>query len=148
MSLIYEPSSEPLHISAKRLFLNRDSAVRLLTEPDRFSDGVIPCPISLFTNLISQKVFRESFCTSQFSHKFVDLSFIITNLENKSTDLCDFKNTFCEINSDVSTLEVGADKGPRREYLNDCFCACLDVTPLLASHATLSVYPSSIWNEM
>ena len=31
-------------------------------------------------SLISQKVFIKSFSNSQFSHKFVNLSFIITNI--------------------------------------------------------------------
>ena len=39
-------------------------------------------------SLISQKVFRKSFCRSQFLHKFVNLSIIITNIRNELTDLC------------------------------------------------------------
>ena len=42
-----------------------------------------PCTI-----LISQKVFIRSFCKRQFPHKSVNLSFIITNVTNKLTDLC------------------------------------------------------------
>ena len=37
---------------------------------------------------ISQKVFVNSFLKSQSPHKFVNLSFIITNIKNKLTDLC------------------------------------------------------------
>ena len=37
---------------------------------------------------ISHKVFLKSFCRSQFPHKSVNLSFIITNIKNKLTDLC------------------------------------------------------------
>ena len=51
-------------------------------------------------NLISQKMFLKSFCSSQLPHKSVDLSLTITNIKNKLTDLCgnrllqnDFKNT-------------------------------------------------------
>ena len=35
-----------------------------------------------------QKVFIKSFCKSQFPHKSVHLSFIITNVQHKLTDLC------------------------------------------------------------
>ena len=38
--------------------------------------------------LISQKVFIKSFCNSRFPHKSVNLSFIITNIKNKLTDVC------------------------------------------------------------
>ena len=31
------------------------------------------------TDIISHKVFSKSFCSSQFPHKFVNLSFTITN---------------------------------------------------------------------
>ena len=61
-----------------------------------------PPPIS--TRIISQKVFIKSFCKSQFPHRSVELSFIITNLKSKLTDLCGnwllhnvFINTLCEI---------------------------------------------------
>ena len=36
----------------------------------------------------SPKVFIKSFCKSQFLHKFVNLSLIITGTENKLTNLC------------------------------------------------------------
>ena len=39
-------------------------------------------------DLISQKVFVESFCKSQFPHKFVNVSFIIANITNKLTNFC------------------------------------------------------------
>ena len=55
--------------------------------------------------LISQKRLIMSFCKSQFPHKCVNLAFIITNIKNKLTDLCenrllqnDFINTFYAIN--------------------------------------------------
>ena len=38
--------------------------------------------------LISHKVSIKSFGKSQFPHKSVNLSFIITDIKNKSTDLC------------------------------------------------------------
>ena len=38
--------------------------------------------------LISLKVFIKSFCKSQFPHKSVNLSFIITDLKDKLTSLC------------------------------------------------------------
>ena len=37
---------------------------------------------------ISQKVFIKSFCKSEFPHKFVNVSFMITDIENTLTDLC------------------------------------------------------------
>jgi len=40
------------------------------------------------TNLISHKEFLQSFCRSQLPHKSVNLSFTITNINNKLTDLC------------------------------------------------------------
>jgi len=53
------------------------------------------------TSLFSQKVFIKLFYKSQFPHKSVNLSFIITDTKNKVTDLCgnrllpnDFINTF------------------------------------------------------
>jgi len=36
---------------------------------------------------ISQKLFLESLCKSQFPHKSVNLSFILVNIKNKLTDL-------------------------------------------------------------
>ena len=54
--------------------------------------------------VISQKVFIKSFGKSQFTHRSVNLSFSITNLKNKLTDLCgnrllrnNFITTFCGI---------------------------------------------------
>jgi len=38
--------------------------------------------------LITQKVFLKSFFKSQLPYKSVNLSFIITNINNKLTDLC------------------------------------------------------------
>ena len=40
----------------------------------------------LHRNLISQEVFIKSFYTSKFSHKSVDVSFNMTNIQNKLTD--------------------------------------------------------------
>ena len=37
---------------------------------------------------IAQKTFTKSFFQSQFPYKSVNLSFIITNVKNKLTDLC------------------------------------------------------------
>ena len=39
-------------------------------------------------DFISQNLFVKSFCKSQFPHKSVNLSFSITNVKNKFTDLC------------------------------------------------------------
>ena len=69
--------------------------------------------------LILQKVYIKSFRKSQFPDKSVNLSFIITNMHSKLTDLCgnrflqcDFMNTFCEINVDLCPLpsEGGSTK--------------------------------------
>jgi hypothetical protein len=55
-------------------------------------------------DIISPKVFITSFCKSQFLHKSVNLSFIITYIKSKLTDLCGNKllqnysvNTLCGI---------------------------------------------------
>ena len=55
------------------------------------------------TALNSQKVFIMSFCKGRIPHKSVNLSFIITHMKNKLTDLCgnrllpnDIINAFCE----------------------------------------------------
>ena len=54
-------------------------------------------------HLISHRAFIKSFCKSEFPHKSVILSFMITYMKYTSTDLCgncffhnDFINTFCE----------------------------------------------------
>jgi len=54
--------------------------------------------------IISHKVFLKSFRRTQVPHKSVNLSFSVTNTENKLTDLCgnrllqiDFNNTSGEI---------------------------------------------------
>ena len=39
-------------------------------------------------DLISQKVFSKSVCRGQLPHRPVNLSFVITNIKNKLTDLC------------------------------------------------------------
>ena len=61
-------------------------------------------PLNRFKIVGFQKVFTTSFCKCQFPHKFVNLSFIITNINNKLTDLCgnyllenDLINAFCEM---------------------------------------------------
>ena len=53
---------------------------------------------------MSHKAFSKSFCKSQFPHKFVNVSIIITDISNKFTDLWgngllqnDFMNCLCEI---------------------------------------------------
>jgi len=63
--------------------------------------------------ILSQAVFIKSFCKSQVPHKSVNLSFIITNVKNKLTDLCgngllknDFINTFCEMGLDNGTPQT------------------------------------------
>jgi len=40
------------------------------------------------SELISQRVSTKSFCTNQFPHKSVNVSFVITNINNELTDLC------------------------------------------------------------
>ena len=62
----------------------------------REAEGRVSC--------ISQKVFIRSFGRSQFPHKSVNLSFIITDVKHKLTDLRghrllqnDFVTTLCEI---------------------------------------------------
>ena len=58
----------------------------------------------LFCEFISKELFIKSCCKSQFPHKLVNLSFVVTNIKNKLRDLCgkrilqiDFINAFCEI---------------------------------------------------
>ena len=65
----------------------------------------------LFRGFISQKVFINSLCKSQFPHKSVNLNIFITNIKNKLTNLCwnrllqnDLMNTFCEIRLSPSTI--------------------------------------------
>ena len=41
-----------------------------------------------FPDLVSQKVFIKLFCKSQFPHQSVNLSFIVTNMKDKLTNLC------------------------------------------------------------
>ena len=59
----------------------------------------------LYCILISQKVFINSFCTSRFPHKSVNLFFKSVMIKDELTDLCgneplqnDVINTYCEIN--------------------------------------------------
>jgi hypothetical protein len=56
------------------------------------------------SKLISQKVLVKSFSKIQLPHKSVNVSFIITNVKNKLTDVCGNRllqngliNTSCEI---------------------------------------------------
>ena len=42
------------------------------------------------SNHFAHTVFIKSFCKSQFPHKSVNLSFIITRMKNKLTDLCGY----------------------------------------------------------
>ena len=46
--------------------------------------SVVKC---VWGGLISRKVFLKLFYKSQFPHKFVNLSFTITNMKNELTDL-------------------------------------------------------------
>ena len=64
-------------------------AAMLLNTSDRIEIGM------LRKVLISHKVLIKSFWTSQFPHKSVNLSFIITNIKNKLTFFCgiDFSKT-------------------------------------------------------
>jgi hypothetical protein len=64
---------------------------------------------------MSQRVFIQSLCRSQFTHKSVNWSFIITHVKNKLTDWCgnwllqiDFLRTRCEIRIDLVDDGVGA----------------------------------------
>ena len=53
---------------------------------DAFSS--VPYEKVLLPTLISQKEFIKAFCKSGSPHKSVNLSFIVTNIKNKLTDLC------------------------------------------------------------
>jgi len=77
----------------------RGTVVQTETSP-RASNPQTPNPNP---QVLSQKVFITWFCTSQFPHKSVNLSSIITNMKNELTDLCgnrllqnDIMNTFWE----------------------------------------------------
>ena len=50
-------------------------------------NAVIIAPGVRCRDFISQKVFTKSFCTSQFPHKFVKLSFMLVIIKDKWTDL-------------------------------------------------------------
>ena len=57
--------------------------------------------------------FCKSFCKSQFPHKSVNLSFIITNIKSQLTDVCgnellqnDAVNPFCEIQGLLETKDT------------------------------------------
>ena len=65
---------------------------------------------------IPQKVFIQSFLTSQFPQKPVNLFFVLVIVKDKLTNLCgngllqdDFTNTFCEIRA-ARTLDA-QDRG-------------------------------------
>ena len=90
MRIKYEPSLKPLHNSAKYLFLHCPSrlpAVRTESEADAGST-VRWAGQGWRGDLTSQKVLIKPFCISQPPHKSVNVSFTITNMENKLTDLC------------------------------------------------------------
>ena len=80
--------------------------------------------------LFSQKVSIKPFCKSQLPHKFVSLSFIITNMKNKLTSLCgnrlwqsDFINTFCEMKTrreHLNTLKIAKATTEIRLWLSCC----------------------------
>ena len=69
-------------------------AARRLNCVFTFHGSSLPVPAALGLQLpsrcifISQKVFIKSFRTSQFLHKSVNLSFIVTNGNNQLTNLC------------------------------------------------------------
>jgi hypothetical protein len=44
--------------------------------------------VVLQKSIPAQDVFNQSFCKSQFSHKFVNLFFILVITQDKLTDLC------------------------------------------------------------
>jgi len=58
-------------------------------------------------SFIAHKVFIKLFYKSQFPHKFVQLSFNITNIENKSTDVYEnrlLQNDFIDTISGIRTV--------------------------------------------
>ena len=86
-----QPESRGENVASTGLFLPS-----LLDKLGRGGAGCSRC-------LISQKVFIKSFFTGQFTYKSVNLSFMVTRMKEKLTDLCgngllqdDFINTFCE----------------------------------------------------
>ena len=52
------------------------------------AEADVDCPWKAKMKVISQKVFIQSFCKSQFPDQSVNLSFVVTNIKNKLTDLC------------------------------------------------------------
>ena len=76
------------------------------------SEHRVPTPSS--SCFVSHKVFKKSFFRTQFPYKYVYVSFIVTNIKNKLTDVCgnglfqdNFINTFCEIMFQVCVLIQG-----------------------------------------
>jgi hypothetical protein len=69
---------------------------------------------ALSDKLILHKVFLKLFCPGQLPHQSVCLSFTITNIKNKSTDLCknwhlqnECDNTLCDIKTgDTASVQV------------------------------------------
>ena len=77
------------------------------------------------STFISQKVFIKSFCKGEFPPKSVNVSFIITHMKNRMTDLCrnpilqnNFENTFCEINLGSGSLLLRLDDLEELRKLN------------------------------
>ena len=74
--------------------------------------------------LISQRVFIKSFCKRQFPHKSGNLSFIITTIKNKLTDLWNRlqqkrldKHFLCDKFRQVAQNAVASTGGPHRSNL-------------------------------
>ena len=60
-----------------------------MSAPTSRADAVAPAFACIASRVfISQKLFIQLLCKSQFTHKFVNVSFIITHVNNAWTDLC------------------------------------------------------------
>ena len=76
--------AQGLGFTVRRRKFDKDSLVLGVKGCDVRPDRV---QVSGSLNLISQKVLIKLFCKSRFPHKSVNLSFLVTNIKNKLTDL-------------------------------------------------------------
>ena len=91
------------------------------------------------TLLPHSKVFSKPFRRSQLPHKSVNLSFTITRIKNKLTEICgnwllqnDVKNTLCEIKSPVEAVFYGDPFGADDRFCKH-ICASRGVSPALVT---------------
>jgi len=100
-------------------------------EPSSGRDTLDPAPqprdsrhLGPQTLLFHRKCSSCRFARSQFPHKHVNLSFIMTNVQIELTDLCgqnDFTNTFCGINLNVpDALSSGFPRDILSEFKSGC----------------------------